>query len=44
MSAHYPDQRDMKREVLLQSHPAYLGEWELVRRWISGLRRAETPR
>ena len=44
MSAHYPDQRDWKREVLLHSHPAYLGEWELVRRWISDLRRAETPR
>lgn len=44
MSAHYPDLRDWKREVLFHSHPAYRGEWQLVRRWISELRRSETPR
>jgi hypothetical protein len=43
MSAHYPDQRDWKREVLLHNHPAYMREWDLVRSWVSYLRRAETP-
>jgi hypothetical protein len=43
VSAHYPDKRDWKREVLLQGHVSYLGEWPWVRAWLRGLRLAATP-
>lgn len=43
MSAHYPDRRDWKREVLLQRHPSYLAEWPWVRHWLRNLRAAASP-